>query len=466
MLNSGANIHSCQLTQSKIFIKGVMENVQETIPPPDHSPHATPVVVSPGIVISNSETGEASLTIQPAVHFLRCTNLATWAQHSLRRRHIGQIQGDLDQDIQQFLSDRTKTLSDAALWSRVSDLTQAALNGDIFQTIVAELRAAREVPITPGTVTATVEKLAETRSLPDNERSGILEYLMQGGEFTKFALSNAITRFSQDTEDYDRATYLEELGGEIIALPATTGRPSPRDPHPAPGDTFMTPPNGRLVHANGPVTVNRSTWDRVLQAHALMRQTFHPHIPQDSLDCTLLLEAQASSAIEQVDDPTAVALHRAGLADFLLQPFSRESLLQLHQTVMLGQPHAQPGRYRTVQVVVGDYSPPPPHEVPALMTEFFDFFSHPPTIPPTPSSSPHGPTSASRTSIPSPTATAAPDGPSPTTFSSPHPPQLLHPPPPVRLLPPSLNRRLAPIPRLVRRRNTLHLQPSRLHHAS
>lgn len=218
MLNSGANIHSCHLTPSKIYIKGVMEKVQKTIPPPSDIPNATPVIVSPGIVISNSETGEASLTIQPAIHFLRCTNLATWAQHSLRRRHVGQIQGDLDQDIQQFLSDRTKTLSDAALWSRVSDLTQAALNGDIFHTIVEELRVARLTTIRPGAATATVERLAEAKSLPDTERSGILEYLMQGGEFSKFGLSNAITRFSQDTDDYDRATYLEELGGEVIAL--------------------------------------------------------------------------------------------------------------------------------------------------------------------------------------------------------------------------------------------------------
>ena len=219
ILNSGATVQSCHITPSKIFIKGVVEHIQATIPAPDGGRQQTPVVVSPGIVISNSETGEASLTIQPAVHFLKCTNLATWAQHSLRRRHIGQILTDTDDDTQQFLSDRTKSLSDAALWSRVSDLTIAALEGKVFDTIVEELIQARTNQIKPGAVTPTVEKLAQRSNLPDAERSGILEYLMQGGDYTQFGLSNAVTRYSQDVDNYDRATYLEELGGEIITLP-------------------------------------------------------------------------------------------------------------------------------------------------------------------------------------------------------------------------------------------------------
>ena len=219
MIESGANIHSCHITASKIYIKGVVEHIQATVPPPDGGHQTTPVVVSPGIVISNSETGEASLTIQPAVHFLRCTNLATWAQHSLRRRHIGQVLTDTDDDIQQFLSERTKSLSDAALWARVSDLTIAALEGKVFNTIVEDLRQARTQYMKHGAATATVERLAEQRGLQEYERSGILEYLMQGGDFTKFGLSNAVTSYSQDVESYERATYLEELGGEVITPP-------------------------------------------------------------------------------------------------------------------------------------------------------------------------------------------------------------------------------------------------------
>ena len=47
----------------------------------------------------------------------------------------------------------------------------------------------------------------------------MLNHLIQGGDLSKFGLSNAVTRFSQDVESYDRASQLEQLGGEVIALP-------------------------------------------------------------------------------------------------------------------------------------------------------------------------------------------------------------------------------------------------------
>ena len=47
----------------------------------------------------------------------------------------------------------------------------------------------------------------------------MLGYLIEGGDLTRYGLSNAVTRYSQDVEDYDRASWLEELGGEVIALP-------------------------------------------------------------------------------------------------------------------------------------------------------------------------------------------------------------------------------------------------------
>ena len=112
---------------------------------------------------------------------------------------------------------RTKELTDAALWAQVRALARGALEGDVFDTIVQDLREARAQPI--GSVVDAVEKLGERKGLPEPERAGVLNYLIQGGDLTKFGLSNAITRFSQDVESYDRASALELLGGEVITLP-------------------------------------------------------------------------------------------------------------------------------------------------------------------------------------------------------------------------------------------------------
>ena len=163
-----------------------------------------------------------ALAIQPAVHFLSCTNMAVWAQHALRKYHVGRVlsegSGGSD-DVWQFLSSRTRELSDAALWSSVRDLAWGALQGNVFNTIVQDLRAARSEQVV--NVNGTVEKLGERKGLVEHERAGVLHYLIEGGELSKFGLSNAVTRYSQDVEGYDRASQLEQLGGEVITLPRT-----------------------------------------------------------------------------------------------------------------------------------------------------------------------------------------------------------------------------------------------------
>ena len=220
--DAGASVESCEITPSRMYIKGVVDGVREAVPPPEGNRQTTPVVVSPGLVISNSEVGMGALAIQPAVHFLSCTNMAVWAQHALRKYHVGRVlsegSGGSD-DVWQFLSSRTKELSDAALWSSVRDLAWGALQGNVFNAIVQDLRSARSEPVV--NVTGAVEKLGERKGLVERERAGVLHYLIEGGELSKFGLSNAVTRYSQDVEGYDRATYLEQLGGEVITLPRT-----------------------------------------------------------------------------------------------------------------------------------------------------------------------------------------------------------------------------------------------------
>ena len=225
LASSGATVQSCEITESRLYIKAVIESVQRTIPAPSDNRQQTPVVVSPGIVVSNSEVGMGSLAIQPAVHFLSCTNLAVWAQHALRKYHAGRPlvvsgggggNGNGGDDVWRFLSDETRQLTDAALWSQVKDVVVGALDGTIFDSIVMDLWNARNEIIDHPIPTVT--QLATTKGLGQDEHDGVLHYLMQGGDLSRFGLSNAITRFSQDVESYDRATELETLGGEVIAM--------------------------------------------------------------------------------------------------------------------------------------------------------------------------------------------------------------------------------------------------------
>ena len=47
----------------------------------------------------------------------------------------------------------------------------------------------------------------------------ILQYLIEGHDLSLYGLSNAVTRYSQDVNSYDRATDLEIIGYNILAMP-------------------------------------------------------------------------------------------------------------------------------------------------------------------------------------------------------------------------------------------------------
>ena len=58
-------------------------------------------------------------------------------------------------------------------------------------------------------------------TLNDTERAGVLRYLIIEGDLSGYGLVNAVTHYSQDVEDYDRATEFEALGGKLIELAPT-----------------------------------------------------------------------------------------------------------------------------------------------------------------------------------------------------------------------------------------------------
>ena len=165
LTDAGAEVESCQVTPTHLYIKAVMRDVQAEIPPPEGLTgpgYRDSVVVQPGVVISNSEVGEGPLSVQPAVHTLKCLNMAVWAQASLRKRHLGGVLADADEKIWGYISDEARTLTDAAVWAQVRDVTQSALDGPLFRDIVDELTRARTEVITADPV-AAVEVIAHSK---------------------------------------------------------------------------------------------------------------------------------------------------------------------------------------------------------------------------------------------------------------------------------------------------------------
>ena len=55
-------------------------------------------------------------------------------------------------------------------------------------------------------------------SLTDAEGKGVLQHLLEGADYTLYGLANAVTRYSQDVESYERATELETIGYSVMTM--------------------------------------------------------------------------------------------------------------------------------------------------------------------------------------------------------------------------------------------------------
>ena len=210
LADAQVQIESSAITDTRMYIKAVSPYVVAEVKKGD--------IVQAGIVISNSEVGAGALRIEPLVYRLVCLN-GMITSIALRKTHLGGRQG-VEDAVFEVLSDDTKRLSDAAFWSQVGDVTIAALDESYFAKEVQRLRETTERRIEGDiqkAVTATVKQVGLTES----EGSDVLRHLIEGGDLSQYGMANAVTRASQDVEDYDRATALERTGAKVIEIPQT-----------------------------------------------------------------------------------------------------------------------------------------------------------------------------------------------------------------------------------------------------
>jgi hypothetical protein len=203
----GCSVVSCDVTERHMYLKSVTPRVSGEVKKGD--------VVNAGVVIQNSEVGCGSLAVSPMIFRLVCTN-GMIAGNELRKYHVGgRNQADENDNVYR---NATRQARDKAFWMQVQDVVNAAVGQIGFNALLQKLQDAAEQKI-ERKVVECVEVATKMFDLGEAEGGGVLEYLIKGGDLTKYGLSNAVTRYSQDVDDYERATELEALGGRIIELP-------------------------------------------------------------------------------------------------------------------------------------------------------------------------------------------------------------------------------------------------------
>ena len=200
---------SVELTETRMYIKVVTPRLIFEMAPGD--------IVQAGVAITNSEVGQGTLSVQPLLYRLLCRNGLIASDRSLRKTHVGRALGAEDDGVTVYKDD-TLRADDKAFFLKVRDVVQAAVSEATFRQAAQKMQKTLQIPLS-GDPVRTVEVLANRYDLNEAERSGVLRHLIAEGDLSGFGLVNAVTHYSQDVEDYDRATEFEILGGKLIDMP-------------------------------------------------------------------------------------------------------------------------------------------------------------------------------------------------------------------------------------------------------
>lgn len=199
---------SCEVTERKLYFQIVNHRLEANVSVGD--------AVQAGVIISNSEVGLGAVTVQPFLYRLQCTNGMVVTEMSNRKTHVGRQQY-ADENSFNIVTTETMEAEDRALILRLRDTATVAINETMFTMAVNKLKRAKSdfIEGDPGKVIKMTSKMYD---ITGKEQTGILRHLVEGGDLSKYGLSNAITRTANDLKDYDRAVELEGLGWQVATM--------------------------------------------------------------------------------------------------------------------------------------------------------------------------------------------------------------------------------------------------------
>lgn len=205
----GLRMVSTQITETRMYLKAITSEIRGEVKVGD--------IVEAGIMVTNSEVGAGAVNIQPFCNRLVCTNGMVIPDSKYRAHHVGaRITGDE----MHMLSNEAIKADDHAILLKVRDVTHSVLSQETFNVYVERMRASTENRLQANPAKGIEVLAKKVGGLTGDEQSGILRHLIEGGDLSQWGLANAVTRFAHDPEDYDRATELETIGGQVMSLGA------------------------------------------------------------------------------------------------------------------------------------------------------------------------------------------------------------------------------------------------------
>ena len=209
LLELGADIKSCQLTDKRLYIQAVYPSVDGEIKTGD--------IVQAGVCITNSDVGYSSCRVEPLIYRVVCSN-GMISKVTLKKYHVGSlIQSESDVPTE-VISDNTRKLKIEAVLSEMSDVLDYSFNDEFFQEEIKRLQESAGRKIEAGKIESTVQSVSGRFNLLKHEAEETMHRLIEGLDLSQYGLGNAITSMANDVSNYDRAVEYERIGGQVAFM--------------------------------------------------------------------------------------------------------------------------------------------------------------------------------------------------------------------------------------------------------
>ena len=183
-------------------------------------------LMAQGVVVGNSETGHGSVSVAQVVWTLACLNGMQTANKN-RTAHLTSSRSE--GDTWAMLTDESKRLDNAALSSKLRDVTAAYASREMFESVLEQFRVAAADVVINGMAAAqpAVAALGTILKLSKAESSSVLDGLMRtiqqpgyaGQPLSRATMVNAVTAAAHGA-DADSVSDWQSLGGKVLDLPA------------------------------------------------------------------------------------------------------------------------------------------------------------------------------------------------------------------------------------------------------
>lgn len=207
----GLTIRSCEVTERRLYVEAVTDRIQRDVKVGD--------AVQAGVIISNSEVGCGAVAVRPVVFRLRCLNGMVCKDESYRAQHVGRKV----EDNEALWADDTRQADDRAVLLKVRDMVRHAVDEVAFARRVDRMTALAGTQLTGDPLKAT-QLLAQKVDFSESETGALLKHLIGGGDLSAWGMLNAVTAMAHEAPTYERNVEYQELGGQLLQLPASEWR--------------------------------------------------------------------------------------------------------------------------------------------------------------------------------------------------------------------------------------------------